>query len=156
MSVIKLTTTHMRIFHLCQQRSSTSRRRKRVGLCAILDPILFGGDRDCGGFVVRPLHVDVGQDHPLRLIVPPQPVPRAPSRPAVCVPPHQHEVVRVGQNELCVVRVHGHARLVVEPTHVAQSHVGHPIPETTYYIIGILLPPASMISAKNIKPLLIC
>ena len=89
--------------------------------------------------------------------VPPQPVPRAPSRPAVCVPPHQHEVVRVGQNELCVVSVHRHARLVVEPTHVAQSHIGHPIPETMKCIVklGILLPPASMISAKNIEPLLI-
>ena len=82
--------------------------------------------------MVRPDHVLVGQLHSKSLVVPPQPIPVAGPRPPWRVPSHQHEVVRVRPHEPHLVAVHRHVGLMMEPTHVAQPHVGDPSPEISY------------------------
>ena len=78
---------------------------------------------------MRPDHVLVRQFHSKVLVVPSQPVPVAGPLPSWCVPSNQHEVVGIRPHKPHLVAVHWHARLMVESTHVAQSHVGHPTPK---------------------------
>ena len=78
---------------------------------------------------MRVQHCGIRRHNPQICIVPPEPVARACARPVWSVSSDQHEVVRVSPHEPhveCLVRC---VRLMVESTHVVQSHVSNISPE---------------------------
>ena len=117
-------------FFLFEEENSNSRCWEGIWFRTTLYPGLANGHRHSRSGIVRPFHGHICVCHRPGLLVPPQPVPLAGPLPPRRVSPHQHEVVGVRPHKPRLVGVHRHVGLVVETTHVAQSHVGDPIPKS--------------------------